>query len=65
MDYGSNKPTLLTIDEAARALRLSRSKTYAMAQAGELPTVKLGRSVRIHAARLQAFLDELASEADQ
>ena len=58
-------PSLLTIDEAASKLRLSRSKTYAMAQRSELPTVKLGRSVRIHAAKLQRFLDGLAAGGDQ
>jgi excisionase family DNA binding protein len=49
---------LLTIDEAAHFLRLSRGKTYQLAQSGELPTVRMGRSVRIRRDRLEAWLDE-------
>lgn len=48
---------LLTIEEAAHLLRLSRGKTYQMAQTGELPTVRMGRSVRIRRDRLEAWLD--------
>jgi len=49
---------LLTVDEAARFLRISRAKAYGMAQTGELPTVRMGRSVRIRRDRLAAWLDE-------
>lgn len=49
---------LLTIEEAARLLRISRGKAYSMAAVGDLPTVKMGRSVRIRRDRLEAWLDE-------
>jgi PTS system nitrogen regulatory IIA component len=49
---------LLTVDEAARFLRISRAKAYEMAQRGELPTVRMGRSVRVRRDRLEAWLDE-------
>jgi excisionase family DNA binding protein len=48
---------LLTVEEAARFLRLSRAKTYALAASGDLPSVRLGKSVRIPRARLMAWLD--------
>jgi excisionase family DNA binding protein len=48
---------LLTVEEAARLLRLSRGKAYEMAAKGELPTVRMGRSVRIRRDRLAAWLD--------
>jgi excisionase family DNA binding protein len=35
---------LLTVAEVAKALRLSRSKIYKMAEAGELKAVKIGAS---------------------
>jgi excisionase family DNA binding protein len=57
----ATEPTLLTVDEAARFLRISRAKAYGMAQSGELPTVRMGRSVRVRRDRLEAWLDERSS----
>ena len=51
-------PVLITVEEAARLLRISRGKAYGMAAAGELPVVKMGRSVRVRRDRLDAWLDE-------
>ncbi len=48
---------LLKIDEVAAILRISVAKAYAMAQRGELPTVKMGKSVRVRRDRLMAWLD--------
>jgi excisionase family DNA binding protein len=47
---------LLTVREAARLLRLSRSQTYALCQRGALPTIRLGRSVRVPREELEAWL---------
>ena len=49
---------LLTVDEAAAFLRISRAKAYQLCATGEIPTVRLGRSVRVRRDRLMAFLDE-------
>ena len=48
---------LVTITTAADWLGLSRSKLYELLAAGELPTVRIGRSRRIAVADLQAFVD--------
>ena len=41
-------PAFLTMDEAARILRVARSTCYEMANSGALPTVKFsGRSLRV------------------
>jgi excisionase family DNA binding protein len=41
-------PPFLTIEEAARILRVARSSAYEMANSGALPTVKFsGRSLRV------------------
>lgn len=42
-----NIPLVLTIDEAAEILRLKRSTAYELAKKGKLPTIKIGRQVRV------------------
>jgi excisionase family DNA binding protein len=53
-----SEPVLLTVEEVARLLRISRGKAYSLAATGELPTVKMGRSVRVRRDRLGVWLDE-------
>ncbi len=47
---------LLTVDEAARMLSLSRPFLYRLMQRGEIASIKLGGSRRIELAELQAFV---------
>ena len=54
---------LLTLEEVARMLRISRGKAYGMAASGELPIVRMGRSVRVRRDRLEAWLDERSQGA--
>jgi excisionase family DNA binding protein len=54
---------LLTVPEAARFLRLSRSKTYSLVQRGEIPVLRIGASVRIPAAKLVAWIDARTESA--
>jgi excisionase family DNA binding protein len=58
MTAPAGEPGLLTVDEAAAYLRISRAKAYQLAATGELPTVRMGRSVRVRRDRLMAWLDE-------
>ena len=58
----TEEPALLTIEEAARYLRLSRAKVYSMASRGDVPSVRMGRSVRIRRDRLDAWLDAKAQQ---
>ena len=55
------EPLLMSLEETARLLRISRGKAYQMAATGELPVVRMGRSVRVRRDRLQAWLDERTS----
>lgn len=48
---------LLRVPEAAERLSLSRSQTYQMAAAGQLPTVRVGRALRIPARELERWVD--------
>jgi excisionase family DNA binding protein len=49
---------LLRPEEAGRILGFSRSKVYGMLAAGELPSVRLGKSVRVPRAALEKFIEE-------
>ncbi len=57
------EPLLLTVDDAARSLRISRSKFYGLMRAGEIPTLMLGGQRRVAFADLQAFVARLRSQA--
>lgn len=48
---------LLSIEDVAYQLSLSKAKVYAMAASGELSSVLIGRSRRIPAASLESFLN--------
>jgi len=48
---------LLTIDEVADHLRLSTRSVRRLIQAGELPTVPIGRSLRIRRYDLSTYVD--------
>lgn len=47
---------LLTVDEVAEALRVSRMTVYRKVHSGELPSVHFGRSFRIPASAMEAYL---------
>ena len=63
------EPLMYRADEVATALRIGRSKAYAMMASGELPTVRLGRAVRVPRAALEAWIraqtDPVAKEAGE
>lgn len=44
------------VEEAAETLGLSRSKTYALIQAGALPVIRIGSSIRIPADALRQWV---------
>ncbi|MCL4264780.1 MAG: helix-turn-helix domain-containing protein [Anaerolineae bacterium] len=48
---------ILTIPETAEYLKLSKSKVYAMAQRGEIPTIRIGKNVRIRITDLKKWLE--------
>jgi len=48
---------LLTVEEAARALRVSVQFIYRHAHDGDLPSVSVGKSVRIKVSAVRAIMD--------
>ena len=49
-------------EQAASLLEISRTRVYELMAAGQLKSVKLGRSRRIPDAALRAFVDSLAAQ---
>lgn len=47
---------LLTVPEVALRLRLSKSKVYLLCQQGQIPTITLGKSVRVPLDELEEWL---------
>lgn len=48
---------VLTVEEAARELRIGRSAAYDAVRRGEIPAVRIGRSIRVPRHQLEAMLD--------
>ena len=55
-------PLVLTTEEAARYLRVSRGSAYEAVRTGQIPSIKIGRSIRIPRHALLRMLDEVESE---
>ena len=56
------EPLLLKASEAGKLLGLGRSKVFAMVAAGELPVVRIGRSVRIPRQALERWIRDQTIE---
>ena len=50
---------LLTMEEAAEAIGLGRSKVYELVAAGEIEALKIGKARRVPAEALQAYVERL------
>lgn len=50
-------PALLRPDEAAHLLSIGRSKLYQLMAAGAIPTVRIGKSVRVPRVGLLAWVE--------
>lgn len=59
-------PTLLlTVEEAAEALALGRTKVYELLESGSLRSVKIGRLRRIPVQALHEFVQAVAADCGQ
>ncbi len=57
-------PLLLTLDEAARSLSMSKRTVEDLVYRGDLPSVRVGRCRRIAAQDLADYVDGLRQEND-
>ena len=53
---------LLRPVEAAEAIGIGRSKVYELLASGELPSIRIGGSVRVPVAALQAWIERQLAE---
>lgn len=52
----ADMPAVLTVEEAETLLRIGRSAAYEGVRSGEIPSIKVGRSIRIPRHRLEQLL---------
>jgi excisionase family DNA binding protein len=48
----------LKVPEVARIIRVARSRAYELVAEGEIPSIKIGRSVRVSREELDRWLEE-------
>ncbi len=48
----------LKVPEVAEFLRIGRSRAYELVGSGEIPSVKIGRSVRVSRKELERWLEQ-------
>ncbi len=49
---------LMKVEEAAKYLKIGRTHCYELIRGGHLPTVQLGRLIRVSRKRLDQWIDE-------
>ncbi len=54
---------LLTVEEAAQWLGIGRTLAWRLVQEGKLPSVRLGRCVRVPRSELEVWVKEQSSNA--
>lgn len=57
--HGGDAPALLTVEEAARRLRIGRTLCFRLVASGELESVVIGRLRRIPPAALDDYVNRL------
>lgn len=48
----------LKVPEVAEVLRIARGRAYELVAEGEIPSIRIGRSVRVSRRELEQWLDE-------
>ncbi|MGD8330596.1 MAG: helix-turn-helix domain-containing protein [Acidobacteriota bacterium] len=58
------RPTIMTLDEVAKYLRVHKSTVYRMAREGTIPSTKVANQWRFKKARIDEWLMEREREGD-
>lgn len=53
----ADAPAVLTVEQAAEVLAISRGSAYLGVRAGEIPSVRVGRCIRVPRQALERLLD--------
>jgi excisionase family DNA binding protein len=62
---GQDELHLLSIDEVCKALGMGKSWTYRKIKSGEIPSIKLGRSIKVKREDLQKYLEGMRYQPTQ
>lgn len=57
MTTSQNLSLMLTVREAASALRVSVTTFYGLISSGQIRTIKIGKSRRVKRAEIEAFIE--------
>ena len=60
-----NEPLLLRVEDAAKLLQIGRNKVYELAAAGEIPSLHVGRQLRIPTEGLREWIRRQAVGAER
>jgi hypothetical protein len=63
MNENENALTLSVPEAGERYFGLSRNGAYAAADRGEIPTIKIGRLLRVPVRALEAMLDQASNKS--
>ena len=58
-----SEPMLLTVEDVQNVIRLGRTKVYELIRTGQLPVIRIGRSVRIRREALERWVAELEEQS--
>ncbi|MCL2453948.1 MAG: helix-turn-helix domain-containing protein [Micrococcales bacterium] len=61
MDETSEQARFLTVNEVAGVMRVSKMTVYRLLHSGALPGLRVGRSFRVPADALEAYLRRVAT----
>jgi excisionase family DNA binding protein len=60
-----DRKLLLKPAEVGEAIGVSRARAYELIQAGTIPSIKIGASIRVPTAALKAWIDQQMAERTQ
>ncbi len=58
-------PLVMTVEQAAKVLAISRGTAYAGCRSGEIPSVRIGNCVRVPRQALEAMLTRNGNAPDE
>ena len=59
-----HEPSVLTVPEVARALRIGRNHAYELIRDGRLPALRIGRAIRVPRAAVERLIAQAGGAGD-